>query len=178
MGFTSVENKHTVYNTYKDFINIPISGRRKVLPPFYFDRRTCTPNQTNMCAAYIVCTNKIHIFVCMLNRFSEKKRLKGKKNARCHNRMQIPLIFVSGRTCSTSERRHGLGRDLVLPALHNSNDDGVFSTSTIHVCISRSWNCQKLATEQLLPGQAIRTALQTFHYSTNHRFIRPHLQPS
>jgi hypothetical protein len=98
-------------------------------------------------------------------------------NARCHNRMQMPLIFVSERTCSTPERRHGLGRDLALLALRNLSDDDVLSTSTT-VQYTSSWNCRKLAAEQLLPEQAIRTALKTFHYSTNHGFLQCLPKPS
>jgi hypothetical protein len=73
--------------------------------------------------------------------------------------MQIPLIFVSERTCSTPERRHGLGRDLALPALRNLSDEDVLSTSNT-VQYTSSWNSQKLAAEQLLPEQATQTAFK------------------
>jgi hypothetical protein len=112
--FSSVITKrHTVYNIYQDFRTIPVSGRRIVKSAIrsgiylrcslieghvLLIRQTCVQR-----TPYVQKRN----LVCMLNRFSEKKRLKGKKNARCHNRMQIPLIFLSERTCSPPERRHG-----------------------------------------------------------------------
>jgi hypothetical protein len=39
--------------------------------------------------------------------------------------------------------------------------------SYISILYSSSWNCQKLAAEQPLPRQAVRTALPSLHHCTD-----------